>query len=239
MCCHVADQRRRRAAQVDADQAGPGGAVNVGPSLVADHEGLRLRGPQPGAGGAEDGGVGLGRAQLFGGQDGPALHQGADRVELVPLLRLVPVGEVGDGAGAAGVGASPVATGVGPLPGAQARQEVGHVVVGPPQAAVDGAVGGHVGVGLGVGDVGAAGDEVADPGAQLFVEVEFAVLVAGEVLPVEGLPALGGLGLGSLAGVYAGVKTSHKIGKKAQKRWMIALISTILCITVRKFLTVV
>ena len=50
-----------------------------------------------------------------------------------------------------------------------------------------------MGVGLGVGDVGAAGDEVADPGAQLFVEVEFAVLVAGEVLPVEGLPALGGL----------------------------------------------
>ena len=47
------------------------------------------------------------------------------------------------------------------------------------------------------------------------------------------------LGLGSLAGVYAGVKTSHKIGKKAQKRWMIALISVILCITVRKFLTVV
>jgi len=44
------------------------------------------------------------------------------------------------------------------------------------------------------------------------------------------------LGLGSLAGVYAGVKTSHKIGKKAQKRWMIALIVTILCITVRKFL---
>ena len=44
------------------------------------------------------------------------------------------------------------------------------------------------------------------------------------------------LGIGSLAGVYAGVKTSHKIGKKAQKRWMIALIVTILCITVRKFL---
>ena len=50
-----------------------------------------------------------------------------------------------------------------------------------------------MGVGLGIGDVGAAGDEVADPGAQLLVEVEFAVLVAGEVLPVEGLPALGGL----------------------------------------------
>ena len=47
------------------------------------------------------------------------------------------------------------------------------------------------------------------------------------------------LGLGSLAGVYAGVKTSHKIGKKAQKRWMIALILAILCITARKFLTVV
>ena len=50
-----------------------------------------------------------------------------------------------------------------------------------------------MGVGLGVGDVGAAGDELADPGAQLLVEVELAVLVSGEVLPVEGLPALGGL----------------------------------------------
>lgn len=44
------------------------------------------------------------------------------------------------------------------------------------------------------------------------------------------------LGIGSLAGVYVGVKTSHKIGKQAQKRWMIALIATVLCITVRKFL---
>ncbi|WP_169767360.1 sulfite exporter TauE/SafE family protein [Campylobacter curvus] len=44
------------------------------------------------------------------------------------------------------------------------------------------------------------------------------------------------LGLGSLIGVYFGVKTSHKISKTAQKRWMVALISTILMITVRKFL---
>lgn len=44
------------------------------------------------------------------------------------------------------------------------------------------------------------------------------------------------LGLGSLAGVYAGVKTSHSIGKKAQKRWMIALIVAILCVTIKKFI---
>ena len=44
------------------------------------------------------------------------------------------------------------------------------------------------------------------------------------------------LGLGSLAGVYAGVKTSHRIGKKAQKRWMIALIVAILCVTIKKFI---
>ena len=44
------------------------------------------------------------------------------------------------------------------------------------------------------------------------------------------------LGVGSLAGVYAGVKTSHRIGKKAQKRWMIALIVTILCVTIKKFI---
>ncbi|MCD8213150.1 MAG: sulfite exporter TauE/SafE family protein, partial [Campylobacter sp.] len=44
------------------------------------------------------------------------------------------------------------------------------------------------------------------------------------------------LGLGSLVGVYVGVKTSHKISKKAQKRWMIALIATMLVIMIRKFL---
>lgn len=44
------------------------------------------------------------------------------------------------------------------------------------------------------------------------------------------------LGLGSLLGVYVGVKASHKISKTAQKRWMIALMITVLTITARKFL---
>ena len=43
------------------------------------------------------------------------------------------------------------------------------------------------------------------------------------------------LGIGSLAGVFFGVKTSHKISKRSQKYWMIALIATILVITIRKF----
>ncbi|WP_254064914.1 sulfite exporter TauE/SafE family protein [Campylobacter sp. CCUG 57310] len=44
------------------------------------------------------------------------------------------------------------------------------------------------------------------------------------------------IGIGSLFGVYFGVKTSHAIDKKKQKYWMIALITTILVITIRKFL---
>lgn len=44
------------------------------------------------------------------------------------------------------------------------------------------------------------------------------------------------IGIGSLLGVYFGVKTSHAISKQKQKYWMIALIVTILIITIRKFL---
>lgn len=42
------------------------------------------------------------------------------------------------------------------------------------------------------------------------------------------------LGLGSLAGVYFGTKTSHEISKQSQKYWLLALYVTMFCLTLKK-----
>lgn len=54
----------------------------------------------------------------------------------------------------------------------------------------------------------------------------------GNVLYLEGTL----LGLGSLIGVYFGTKTSHKIAKTTQKKWLLALYVTMILLTLKKII---